>query len=252
MAGQVPNRPSESGDLAAAMSELANLMTTTSTLHELLGELARLATGVVSPRASCGITIQQDAMPLTVVSSDARAAHADEVQYGQGEGPCLETARTGTPTVVKDLAREDRWPSYRPRALAFGVRSSLSLPLTVNGDARGALNLYSATESAFGQEQRQAAEIFAIQASMVLTVAVRQAQQTKLTDQLREALATRAVIDQALGIVMAQQRCDRDSAFAILRQASQNQNRKLRAIAADIVEAVSGRPPDSTPFNEPN
>lgn len=252
MDGQVPNRPSESADLAAAMSELANLMTTTSTLHELLGELARVATGVVSPRASCGITIQQDEMPWTVASSDARAAQADEVQYGQGEGPCLETVRTGQPTVVEDLAREERWPSYRPRALGYGIRSSLSLPLTVNGDVRGALNLYSTTVTAFGQEERQAAEIFGIQASMVLTVAVRQAQQAKLTDQLREALATRAVIDQALGVVMAHGGCDRDSAFAILRQASQNQNRKLRAVAADIVEAVSGRPPGTTPFNDPS
>jgi GAF domain-containing protein len=252
MDGQEPNRPSESADLAAAMSELANLMTTTSTLHELLGELARVATGVVSPRASCGITIQQDEMPWTVASSDARAAQADEVQYGQGEGPCLETVRTGQPTVVEDLAREERWPSYRPRALGYGIRSSLSLPLTVNGDVRGALNLYSTTVTAFGQEERQAAEIFGIQASMVLTVAVRQAQQAKLTDQLREALATRAVIDQALGVVMAHEGCDRDSAFAILRQASQNQNRKLRAVAADIVEAVSGRPPGTTPFNDPS
>ena len=105
----MPNRPSESADLAAAMSELANLMTATSTLNELLGELARLATGVGSPRASCGITVQQDEMPLTVVSSDARVAHADEVQYGQGEGPCLETVRTGKSTVVEDLAREERW-----------------------------------------------------------------------------------------------------------------------------------------------
>jgi AmiR/NasT family two-component response regulator len=51
---------------------------------------------------------------------------------------------------------------------------------------------------------------------------------------------------------MAHEGCDRDSAFAILRQASQNQNRKLRAVAADIVEAVSGRPPGTTPFNDPN
>jgi hypothetical protein len=128
----------------------------------------------------------------------------------------------------------------------------VSLTLTVNGDVRGALNLHSTTDAAFGRNQRQAAEIFGIQASMVLTVAVRQAQQTKLTDQLREALATRAVIDQALGVVMAQQGCDRDSAFAVLRQAPQIENRKLRAVATDVVEAVRGRPPDATPFNDPS
>jgi AmiR/NasT family two-component response regulator len=92
--------------------------------------------------------------------------------------------------------------------------------------------------------------MFAIQASAVLTVALRQAQQAQLTDQLREALATRSGIDQALGILMAQQGCDPETAFAILRDTSQHQNRKLRHVAGDIVEAVTGRQPQ-TPFNDP-
>jgi GAF domain-containing protein len=206
---------------------------------------------VVTPQASCGITVRQDSQPLTVASSDARAAHIDEVQYAQGDGPCLQTLRTGQATVVNDFAEERRWGSFASHAVSYGARSSLSLPLLVNGQSQGALNLYSPQQNAFGPEQQRSAEIFAIQASMVLTAILRQTQQVRLTDQLRDALATRSQIDQAIGILMAQQRCDHDAAFNILRDSSQHQNRKLREVAAEIVKDVTGQPPSPPQFNDP-
>jgi GAF domain-containing protein len=179
------------------------------------------------------------------------AAQLDEVQYGQDDGPCLQTLRTGQVTLVHDLNTERRWGAYPAHALARGVRSSLSLPLTINGDTRGALNLYSPTANAFGKEEHQQAQILSVQASTALTLAHRQTEQATLTDQLREALATRAVVDQALGILMAQQSCDAETAFGILRHASQNQNRKLRDIAAELVVSIGGPSAGSAPFNDP-
>jgi GAF domain-containing protein len=246
-----PQDDASAGELSAALGELAGLMLATPSMTDLLDELARLAAGVLTPPGSCGITLRQDHDALTIASSDAVATQLDEVQYGHGEGPCLETLRTGETVAMVDTATEHRWGSYPAHALGYGVRSSLSLPLTVNGDIRGALNLYATTTQAFGPEQRERAHIFAVQTSTALTLAHRQAQQTQLTDQLREALATRAVIDQALGILMAQQVCGPDIAFAILRSTSQNQNRKLRRVAADIVEAISGHRPEGAPFNDP-
>jgi AmiR/NasT family two-component response regulator len=60
-------------------------------------------------------------------------------------------------------------------------------------------------------------------------------------------LGSRAVIDQALGVIMAQQRCDSHEAFALLRHASQNRNRKLRDVATDVITGVSGKPPEAPP-----
>jgi AmiR/NasT family two-component response regulator len=59
------------------------------------------------------------------------------------------------------------------------------------------------------------------------------------------ALASRAVIDQALGVIMTQQRCSPDEAFDLLRGISQNRNVKVREVAVEIVTAVSGRLPIS-------
>jgi GAF domain-containing protein len=242
---------SDTPDVVEALTELVNLMVATPSMGTFLDDLARLAATVLTPPAACGITLAQDHLPLTVASSDPLAAHVDEVQYGDDQGPCLQAMRTGTAVLVEDLSTERRWGAYPAHALTYGIHSSLSLPLTVNGDSRGALNLYATAPGAFGFAEQQSAEFFAGQASAGLTVVTRQAQQVQLSDQLRDALATRAVIDQALGIVMGQNRCDHDTAFAILRTSSQHQNRKVRDVATEIVKSVSGSDPTPTPFNDP-
>lgn len=72
-----------------------------------------------------------------------------------------------------------------------------------------------------------------------------------LTDQLRASLASRAVIDQALGIIMAQQRCTATEAFGILRTASQHRNFKVRHVAEQIVTGITGRLRQPPPFTPP-
>jgi len=241
-----------SPDLAGALAELVSLMLATPTVDRLLDDLARLAAGVLHPPAACGITLRRDRQPVTVASSALLAALVDEEQYGQGQGPCLQSMSTGEIVDVPDMHGERRWGGYAERALRHGVRSSLSLPLLVNGQHRGALNLYSTEPGAFGVPERELALAFAGQASAALTVVTRQAQQTELTEQLRDALASRSVIDQAIGILMARNRTPAEEAFGWLRTASQRQNRKLRDIAAEVVEAVGGVPPSPTRFVDPN
>ncbi|MGH3315686.1 MAG: GAF and ANTAR domain-containing protein [Nocardioidaceae bacterium] len=242
---------SQTADLAEALAELTSMMLSTAGVEELLEHLAKLAAERVAPAAACGITLQQDHQPATVACIGPIAAYVDEIQYGRDEGPCLQSMRTGDTVLVGDLVDERRWGSYPGDALAAGVRASLSLPLVVDGEPRGALNLYALQPDAFGPDDLDRADLLATQASAALTVAVRHAQQVQLTEQLREALVQRAVIDQALGILMAEQGCDPDTAFAILREASQHQNRKLRDVAAEIVESVAGGATGPTPFSDP-
>ena len=107
----------------------------------------------------------------------------------------------------------------------------------------GGYNLYSMWPDAFAKDNREQLETFAANAAGAIAVAVKLADQTQMSEDLHEALASRAVIDQATGIIMAQQRCDAAAAFDILRRASQNRNVKLRDLAAEIVSQVGGKPP---------
>jgi GAF domain-containing protein len=119
--------------------------------------------------------------------------------------------------------------------------------LYADGRSVGALNLYAREAAAFGAAQEQRAEDFAENASGALMLAKRLASRADLIEQLRSTLASRTVIDQALGIIMAREHCTQSRAFAILRSASQSSNVKLRDIAAAIVTSVSGEPPQPPP-----
>ncbi|HYZ08667.1 MAG TPA: GAF and ANTAR domain-containing protein [Pseudonocardiaceae bacterium] len=224
-----------------AAAELQELLLATDNVEDFLRDLAVLAARSVTQGLSCGITLKRDGRPYTVANSDDRAARCDEMQYGQGHGPCLDAIRTGEIILVEDLVEEERWGDYRTSVLAHGVRSSLSLPLS--DGIPGALNFYASRPRAFGETEREYAQRFASEASRALALATRMARQSELTTQLEAALASRATIDQAIGIIMAQNRCDADQGFDLLRAASQNRNVKLRTVAAEIVTAVSGKPP---------
>ena len=231
-------------DGASSLDNLHSLLLSAPTVEEFLAQLARLAARVVEPPASCGILTRYDGAPRTIATSDERAALIDQQQYSNGDGPCLESLRTGQVVEVEDQRTDDRWGGYQEGATALGVKCSLSLPLTVDGQTTGAMNLYGYDRPhAFSASEKQSALTFAAQASTALTLALRFARQSEVTEQLEAALASRSVIDQAIGVLMAQQRCDAGTAFTLLRKHSQNNNRKLRDVAAELITRVSGRPP---------
>jgi GAF domain-containing protein len=238
--------------MASAHGQLLGLLVESPNVDALLTKVVDLAAQAVTPVAACGITVRRDGQPFSAATSNDLAAQVDEVQYGTDEGPCLDALRTGTVIQVDDLSREQRWDRYRPRAVAYGVVSSLSLPLIVDGESLGALNLYSDAPTAFAGSPRTQAEAFAGQCVAALTIGLRQVRQAEAQRQLAEAMVSSSVIDQAIGILMAQQRCNASTAFDLLRQASQNRNRKLREIAADIITKVSGQPPQPRPGFRPN
>jgi GAF domain-containing protein len=125
--------------------------------------------------------------------------------------------RSGKQVRIDDLATDQHWRDYAVRALAHGVRSSLSTPLITPDRPVGAFNLYSDTPGFFGGAETRLAERFAREAAVVVGIAARLAAQAALIDQLRASLASRAVIDQALGVLMGQRRCTAAEAFVTPR-----------------------------------
>jgi GAF domain-containing protein len=221
-------------------------------VHQFLHDMAVLAARLTKAGLSCGMTMRSGGRPVTVACSDPVAAEVDGVQYALDEGPCLRAMRDGRAVRIEDTAAGAHWPQFEKNAASRGIRSCLALPLTVGGEPVGALNLYARTASAFGAAEARRAEAFADNAGGAVALAVRMASHTALIAQLRSSLASRAVIDQALGIVMARERCTQARAFEIMRSASQHRNVKLRDLAAAMVTSVSGEPPRPPPAFELN
>lgn len=221
---------------------LTELLLSTDTFDTFLTELVAYAQ--TQTEHSSSITVSHDGRPpYTVVTSDDLALRLDEEQYAVGHGPCLEALATLVPVLVTDMATETRWAPYPARASALGARSSMSYPLIAGEQALGALNLYAFEPVSRDAGLQARALQLADRAAGALAVGLRIAEDRSRDDTLREALSSRSVVDQAIGILMAQQRCSVEDAFSLLRQASQGRGLKLRDVAGQIVASAQRRAP---------
>jgi GAF domain-containing protein len=228
-------------------TELQHALLGSHSIEQFLQELAELAARLVTGSLCCSMTLRSAGGPVTAACTGQVASRVDEVQYQLDDGPCLHAMRHGHPVHIEDTEDQAHWPKFEEQAATQGIRSCLALPLVADGKPVGALNLYARVAGAFGVAETRRAENFAENASGALALALRLASYAALTDQMRSSLASRAVIDQAIGVIMAQERCTQARAFAMLRAVSQNGNVKLRDIASAIVTSVSGEPPQPSP-----
>jgi GAF domain-containing protein len=221
------------------LRDLARLVLADRTLEEVLGEIVTIANREIPGAESTSITLLRGDKAFTAAHHGEMSLAADELQYEQGRGPCMDAGRGGVVLRVDDMRTETRWPDYVARVLDTGVRSSLSLPLPYQGSTIGALNIYASRPTAFASPESLAA---GLEVAETIAVAVANAdahwQLTEQARNMRLAMESRATIEQAKGVLMAQRRVDAEQAFEILREASQRYNRKLRDIAAGIVEST--------------
>ncbi len=166
----------------------------------------------------------------------------DQRQYALHDGPCLDAVRRQQVNRWSLEEAEQRWPDFTRLAREMGLRSYLSAGLSMAGRPVGALNLSSRDSDGFSQLDEDVVALLTGPAAASIAVASRYAEARGLAGQLEQALRSRAVIDQAIGIVMAESRCDAEQAFGTLGRASNNRNMKLRDLAAEIVTRVGGRP----------
>jgi GAF domain-containing protein len=188
-----------------------------------------------------GLTLLVDGKPATGVFTDPEAPEIDAAQYESGHGPCLDAFRHQQVYRIDSTAQDQRWPEFSPDAAAHGIVATLSIPVTARRESLGALNFYSRT-GPFDDGHSHEAELFAEQAAIVLSNAQVYWDARQLGENMQQAMRSRAVIDQAIGILLADGGRTPDEAFQLLVRVSQRENRKLREIAASIVDRAVQRP----------
>jgi GAF domain-containing protein len=178
--------------------------------------------------------------PTTAASTDRRATRLEQRQYAAGDGPCLTAARTGRLVRGVTATEEARWPGFVDEADAVGVRSFLAAPLAVDDRLNGALNLFSAAPHGFRDVDVTVIDLYTTVASSIVRSTSRYSRAVDVIGQLDRALDTRAVIEQAKGILMATHRIGEDAAFRLLVEHSQTLNKKLHLVAEEFVANASG------------
>lgn len=231
---------------AEVLAELARIVLAEETLDSVLSKLVELAKQVIAAADEVSLTLVRRGRAETAAYTGVLAMQADERQYGLDAGPCLDAGRGGEVFYIRDMRTEDRWPAYSPQAASIGVLSSLSVPLPIQEDLLGALNVYSGRPEAFAEDDIRAGEAFAAYAAVAVANADSFASTAEMAENLRIAMASRATIEQAKGILMARGGITADQAFEMLVRASQRENRKLRDVATELVDRVQQRQPGTT------
>ena len=219
---------SQQHQVADVMGEVARLLDQPHTLEEQLTSVLEAAADTIDGVDATSISVlHRDGRVETLAGTEPLVYKCDQAQYDLNEGPCLEALKGEPFQRIDDMTQEQRWPRYAKVAAAEGVRSQMAVELYADERSIGGLNLYSRHSRAFDEDTRHTAWLFATHAALAMG-------RTRQAQQLNEALVTRKLIGQAIGILMHRFELDEDRAFEFLVRASRNSNRKLRDVARDI------------------
>lgn len=228
--------------LSSSIDALTEFLLGEGRMGDTLHRVAELGQQAIPGAHFTGLTLlQQDGRPTTAVCTDPTTQAVDQAQYDLGDGPCLTAFREKRVVKVRDMKVETRWPQVTARATENGVQSSLSAPLIVRDSGIGALNFYSLSDNAFSDDDEETAQTFSLHAAIVVANAQAYWSAHELSEQLQQAMVSRAAIEQAKGVIIEQSGVSSEEAFELLRRASQRENRKLREIAAEIVKRAQER-----------
>jgi GAF domain-containing protein len=204
-----------------------------------LERVAGLAKEIIPGVDEASVTLLKNGKPRTIAFTGRLAVHLDERQYEDGFGPCLDAAVAGSLIIIPDMTAETTYKDFARTAARQGVTHTLSLGMPIATSSIGGLNLYGTQGGdPYDDSSVELAGEFAGYAAIALANAAALADAVEEVAGLRTAMETRAVIEQAKGILMRDQRCTPEEAFRILVQASNGSNRKLRDIAISLVDGA--------------
>jgi GAF domain-containing protein len=233
-------------DLQAGLSGVATIVSGALGVDDLLGVVADFAAQAIPGADGAGVTVIDASTsarkPLAWAATAQFVREIDIVQYENlHEGPCVTCMETRRPAVSGSLGSDRRWPHFGGTVARMGVHSALSLPLLVDDDVIGAINSYAYARDAFGDHAVQLGSQFAGPAAVSVHNAKLLTDAQHRTEQLKRALDSRTVIDQAIGIVRSRSGCSAEEAFDRLARMSQGDNMKLRVVAQQLVDEAVKR-----------
>ncbi len=172
--------------------------------------------------------------------SDERFGHLEELQIRHQEGPCIAAFDGKELVSAEDLTEDPRWPSFKEAAVARGVRAVLASPVPYNQHAVGVVAVLSEKLRPWSAEEELALVAFTDLAALLVASMIQGEQHSEVAAQLQGALNSRAVIEQAKGVLIGQQGLSAHAAYEQLRAQARAQRRKIVAVSADLVRNAVG------------
>jgi hypothetical protein len=222
-------------DVRHALKELGKLRFGEMRVEEAMHQIVQTTHAIFSVDGA-GLMLTDVGHQLrNAAVSDARMAHLEELQVRHQEGPCITAFEDKQLVGSEDLTAEPRWPSFSRDAVARGVRAVLASPIPYNQDAVGVVAVLSEQRHPWAPEAELALLAFTDLAALLIATMMMGEQQTELATQLQAALNSRAIIEQAKGVLIARQGIAAHAAYEQLRAQARAERRKLAAVCAELV-----------------
>jgi GAF domain-containing protein len=217
--------------LSAALTHAARTIGQARTPEATLQTIAETALVSIPGIEHVGVTIIDGrGVPETRAATSDLVWELDKLQLSLNEGPCMQSLRDASIVEAPRIREDPRWPNYAPLAVERGLKAQLAVKLHLDDEGTvGGLNMYSTESEEIDPEAPGIAELFATHAALALG-------RVRQVSDLHEALRTRQVISQAVGLLMATYRLDPDAAFGFLVRTSSHSNARVREIAARMIE----------------
>ena len=185
-----------------------------------------------------GLSLMTGAGPSAVLAaSDGSARVIEELQFSLGEGPCIDSVKTGRPVLHGDLAQTalQLWPGFTAGALDAGVAAVFAFPLQVGAITLGALDLSRDTVGPLEDVDVREAMALAAAATALLLHLQMMSEPGDVHADLADSLVDRAVVHQASGMVAVQMETDLADALTVLRARAFASGRPIVDVAHDVV-----------------
>lgn len=227
---------SREAKLNAAFVAVADTLTADYDVVDLLHTLVQESTTILGARAG-GLMLVGPGDQLQLLASTSESAELVELmQLSAGAGPCLDCFRTGTAVSVSDIAASGAaWPAFRDAASQQGFHSVLATPLRLRGEVIGTMNLFGGKVGDMSPRDAAAAQALADVATIGILHERISSQSQLVAEQLRHALDSRILIEQAKGVLAQGAAMNVDESFSALRRYARDRNLTLRAVAEGVV-----------------
>ena len=206
--------------------------------YDLEAALSELTESVIAVLGLCGsgVTMAEDGRLRFVTAVSQASGELERSQEEQQAGPCRDAYQTGQVVRVTDMRKESaRWPEFSAIATSLSVAGVAGIPMRLDDQIIGALNLYSPEPREWSDVDIAVARVLADVATSYVVNASKLRQQEQLSEQLQEALESRVVIEQAKGITAYKNAVTIDQAYHLMRRHARNNNASLRLVAEAIV-----------------
>jgi len=223
--------------VCSTLIELADSLLDDFDAVELLTLLATRCVDLLDV-STAGVMLVAPEGDLRCVASSSETMRIMELfELQTREGPCLDSFRLKERIIAE--TPEDlrlRWPRFGYQAVRAGYKSAYAFQMRLREEHIGSLNIFRSEDGSMTSEDLLAAQAFADMASITILNQRLTFEAQLLNHQLTTALTSRAILEQAKGVLVGRRGLKIEEAFTWMRHHARNNNVKLAVVAQEIID----------------